>query len=70
MTQNIQDWADARCAEYEEEIDARHCLGSANDARSQGWVDCTPEENAYYNELEMKIEADAEAWEAQCEGTW
>lgn len=47
MTQDIQDqltdlqedadfdaWADARCAEYEEETDARHCLGSAHDARS------------------------------------
>jgi hypothetical protein len=52
-------WADARCAEYEAEEDARHCLGGANDARSTGWVACTDEENAYYAECE-RLEREAE----------
>lgn len=29
-------WADARCAEFEAEEDARRCLGGQNDARSCG----------------------------------
>jgi len=73
---DFEEWADARCAEYEAEADARHCLGGANDARSTGWVDCTstgwvdctPAENAYYAELEAREEADGEArWEAEAE---
>lgn len=60
---DFEAWADDRCAQFEAEEDARHCLGGVNDARSTGWVDCTPEENAYYAECErMEREAEFDRW--------
>ena len=77
MTQTLQDqladlqdaadldsWADARCAEYEEEADARRCLGEYNGPQADavrgvmvGRVrdEWTPEDEARYQAEEERI---------------